>query len=149
MGGSSRERERRAAGRAPSPTGRLPSTRRRADADLVAGRVEHREHAHPEVRVRERREPRVVACRGRPGCVDGVDVVGVDEAAARRAVAEHRAAEMQLAALVLDDQVVPLLVRRPSVREPQPAIELCRCLEVAAREEGQRTKHHRDYRFRL
>jgi len=69
--------------------------------------------------VRELGDPGFLACIDDPPVVDGVDVVGVDEAAARRPLAEYLPGEMELAAVELDDQVVPFLVRRTLLLKPR------------------------------
>jgi hypothetical protein len=48
---------------------------------------------------------------------------------------------MELASVVLDDQVVPFLGRCAEVREPEPTIERRCRLEIAAGEERHRTNH--------
>jgi len=52
--------------------------------------------------------------------------------------------EQPLDAVLLDDQVVPLLRRRPPVREAEPLVERERGAEVAAREEREGSVHARD-----
>src|SRR5579872_5290325 len=120
---------------------RAVSSGRPADADLVAVRVGHRKRAHPVVRVRERGELRRVAGALDPRGVDALDVIGVEEAAARRPLAEQRADEVELAAVVLDDQVVPLLGGRAAAREAETVVELGRRFQVATGEERQRAQH--------
>ena len=57
--------------------------------------------------------------------------------------AQLRPGEMKLAAVVLDDQVVPLVVWRTAAREAQRAVERPRGVEVGAREQGQGAEHWR------
>src|SRR5438309_1404140 len=119
---------------------------RGADANLVAVQVEHRERAHAVVREDQRGEPGGPVCVRGPVLVDGVDVPGVDEAASGLSLPERRPDEVQLSALVLDDQVVPLLRRRPLAGESEGAIERLGRSKVAAGEQRKSAEHARDYR---
>jgi hypothetical protein len=74
---------------------------------------------------------------------DTVDVVRIDAAATRRPLIDERAKEVKFTAAVLDDQVVPLVVRSALVRESEAARARCRRLEITACEERDGTSHCR------